>query len=54
MNDTNERLYENALKAINRLFCDMSVSPDETEKKLNALIDEIEILRESLAWQLNN
>jgi hypothetical protein len=39
----NEELYEEARKAIENLFSDMSVSKRETVKNLNSLIGDIEV-----------
>jgi hypothetical protein len=40
--------YEAALKAINHLYSDMSVSQSATRDNLRGLIDEIETLIETL------
>lgn len=45
---TNEQLLETAQEAINNLFADTSVSADKCRENLKSLIDEIEILIESL------
>ena len=41
-------LYEAALKAINRMFEDKTVSKAEAMANLEALADQIELLMESL------
>lgn len=45
---TNDELYKRALDAIKELFGDTSVSQEETACALRALIDEAEIMIESL------
>lgn len=45
---TNDELYKAALKAINKLFSDTSVSAEEAIVSLNTLIDEIRVMVESL------
>ena len=47
--NVNEKLYEKALKAIQELFSDTSVSQEETTAALNGLIDEIELMKETIA-----
>lgn len=44
----NEDLYEKALKAIEELFSDTSVSQREARKNLNGLISEIETMIDTL------
>jgi hypothetical protein len=44
----NEMLYEKAKEAASALFCDMSVSQQETRENLGALIGEIQVMLESL------
>jgi len=44
----NDELYKQAMKSISDLFSDQSVSPEETITNLNAIIDEIEIMIESI------
>jgi len=44
----NEELYKAALKAINALFADRSVSQEKAVENLEGLKEEIEILIESL------
>lgn len=45
---TNEELYTLAKNAINTLFCDTSVPQSTTRENLQALIDEIEMLKDTL------
>ncbi len=45
----NEKLYEKALDAVRELFSDTSVSQEETKIALDSLVDEIEMMKESLA-----
>ena len=44
----NEQLYEQALKAIEKLFSDKSVSQEQAKENLESLISEIEIMIESM------
>lgn len=44
----NELLYKAAMEAINKLFCDQSVSPETTKENLNTLKDEIDMLLDSM------
>lgn len=46
--DRNENLYNKALQAIRDLFNDTSVSPDKCRENLKSLIEEMEIMIESL------
>jgi len=43
-----EQFYEEALQAIEKLFSDTSISKHEAIANLNSLIDEIQIMIESL------
>ena len=43
-----ESLYDKASQAIEKLFSDKSVTKEETEENLQALIDEIQTMIESL------
>jgi len=45
---TNDELYEKCLEDITKLFSDKSVSQIECMNNLNALIDEINIMIDSL------
>lgn len=45
---TNEELYEQAIKAIQKLFYDTSVNKEKTEENLNGLSDEIYNFKDSL------
>lgn len=45
---SNDELYKKAMDAINELFSDTSVSKEETLRSMNALIGEIEMLKEAL------
>ncbi len=45
---SNDELYEGAIDAINELFSDTSIPKEETARAMDALIDEIELLKESL------
>lgn len=45
---TNDELYERAVRAINDLYSDTSVSREETADNLNNLVWEIQILLETL------
>lgn len=45
---TNKELYEAALDAINELFNDCSVSKKMAKENLEGLLDEIEVMIESL------
>jgi len=47
MNENN-RLYDNAYQAITELFSDQSVSCEETERNLNGLISEIEVMLDAV------
>ena len=52
MDDTkNQKLYKGALQAIRELFGDTSVSQEEAIQNLQSLIDEINIMIESLEEQ---
>jgi len=44
----NEDLYDQALQAITELFNDQSISQSEAIVNLNTLIDEIQIMIDSL------
>ena len=44
----NEKLYEAALDAITALFSDTSVDKDDARSNMQALIDHIKQLKESL------
>lgn len=44
----NEKLYESAIEAVNRLFSDQSVPQSEARKNLRALRGEIDILLDTL------
>jgi hypothetical protein len=44
----NERLYERANQAIHDLFSDSSVTAEKTKEKLTELVDEINMLIDSL------
>ena len=39
-----DELYEEALKAINKVFGDTSVSRSETKRRLSDLVGEIEVM----------
>lgn len=41
-------LYQQALDAVNELFSDTSVSQQETLNSSNALVEEIEVMKEAL------
>ena len=43
-----DKLYEEALKAINKVFGDTSVSRSETKRRLNDLVGEIEVMLDAL------
>lgn len=45
---SNEELYAAALEAIKKLYSDMSVTPEQAKENLENLIEEIEILIETL------
>jgi len=45
---TNQELYNKALKTIEDLFNDKSVSKEEAKDNLNGLIEEIQIMIQSL------
>jgi len=45
---SNDELYEEALKAINKLFADMSVSSETAISNLEGLRDEIDMMIDSL------
>jgi len=45
---TNDDLYEKVLKAIRKLYGDVSVSQAETASALNGMISEIEIMLDAL------
>lgn len=45
----NEELYQEALKAINKLFGDTSVSQGKARENLENLIDEIQVMIDSLS-----
>lgn len=44
----NEQLYEQASKAIEKLFSDTSVSQEQARENLESLIGEIEIMLDSM------
>lgn len=44
----NEELCEKALKVVNELFSDDSVSQSETYEALDALCEEIEVMMDTL------
>lgn len=44
----NDLLYERALEAVKRLYHDDTVSPSDTRANLELLLDELEIMIESL------
>lgn len=48
MDTKNETLYEEALEAIKKLFSDTSVSKEKTAENIAGLIDELEIMQDSL------
>jgi len=50
----NEKLYDEALAAINRMFSDRSVSPETTRENLRGLRDEIEMLIDAIQGDMNN
>ncbi len=50
----NERLYDEALAAINRMFSDRSVSPEKTRENLRGLRDEIELLIDAIQGDMND
>ena len=43
-----DELYEEALKAINKVFGDRSVSRSETKRRLSDLAGEIEVMLDAL------
>jgi len=43
-----DELYDEALKAINKLFSDTSVSRSETKRRLSDLVGEIEVMLDAL------
>lgn len=43
-----DKLYEEAVKALNKVFGDTSVSRSETKRRLNDLVGEIEVMLEAL------
>ena len=43
-----DKLYEEALKAINKVFGDTSVSRSETKRRLSDLAGEIEVMLDAL------
>lgn len=45
---SNEELYEKAKDAIMDLFSDMSVSPEQAKENLETLVEEIQILIDTL------
>ena len=45
---SNNELYESAIKAINELFGDRSVSQEEARENLQGLMDEIGAMLDSL------
>jgi hypothetical protein len=46
--NTNEKLYDQAIEAVQRLLNDRSVSQAETWRNLNALVDEIRMMQSGL------
>ncbi len=50
----NERLYDEALAAINRMFSDRSVSRETTRENLRGLRDEIELLIDAIQGDIND
>jgi hypothetical protein len=47
---TNEELYEKALEAIRDMFGDTSVGASKTRENLEGLIDEIEMMLDTLDY----
>ena len=45
---TNEELYEKASTAINELFSDQSISKQKCVENLESLIDEMQVMIDSL------
>ena len=45
---TNKELYDKAIKAINDLFGDISVSQEEARENLQGLMEEIGVMIDSL------
>ena len=43
-----ESLYDAALRAIKEIFNEKSIGAEETKRNLNSLIEEIEILKDTL------
>ena len=43
-----DMMYENAKKAIQRMFSDLSVPPETTKENLKGLRDEIDLLLDAL------
>jgi len=48
LKNTEDYVYEQALRAINKMFSDCLVSKDETIQRLQSLRDEIDIMMDSL------
>ena len=48
---TNQQLYDKALKAIEELYSDLSVSKEQAIKNLSAIKDEIDIMLDGLRIQ---
>ena len=50
----NEKLYDEALAAINRMFSDRNVSPETTRENLRGLRDEIEMLIDAIEGDMKD
>jgi hypothetical protein len=50
----NEKLYDEALAAINRMFFDRTVSPETARENLRGLRDEIEMLIDAIRGDIND
>ena len=50
----NEKLYDEALAAINRMFSNRSVSPETTRENLRGLRDESELLIDASEGDMND
>jgi|WetSurMetagenome_2_1015567.scaffolds.fasta_scaffold259840_2 hypothetical protein len=49
-----EKLYEDALAAVNNLFADTTVDPHQTHESLQELIGEIRIMLNALDSDISN
>ena len=51
---TNAELYDAAMEAVTELFGDLTVNKTQTMKNLQTLVDEIEVMINSLVEETNH